>query len=145
LRGYHAIALYNPKYPVNVAGVLRAADCFGAAFVAYSGRRYKRHAADTQKAYRRIPLFHTEDLRSAVPFDCVPVAIELLDSGRSLPTYTHPERAFYIFGQEDGTLGSQVLSWCRDVVYVPTRWCMNLAATVNVVLYDRLAKNGGVL
>jgi tRNA(Leu) C34 or U34 (ribose-2'-O)-methylase TrmL len=23
---------------------------------------------------------------------------------------------------------------------VPTRFCMNLAATVNVVLYDRLAK-----
>jgi tRNA(Leu) C34 or U34 (ribose-2'-O)-methylase TrmL len=26
------------------------------------------------------------------------------------------------------------------VVYVPTIGCMNLAATVNVVLYDRLAK-----
>ena len=27
------------------------------------------------------------------------------------------------------------------VVYVPTIGCMNLAATVNVVLYDRLAKS----
>jgi len=26
------------------------------------------------------------------------------------------------------------------VVYIPTVGCMNLAATVNVVLYDRLAK-----
>ncbi|CSB46617.1 RRNA methylase%2C putative [Vibrio cholerae] len=29
------------------------------------------------------------------------------------------------------------------VVYVPTHGCMNLAATVNVVLYDRLAKSLG--
>lgn len=28
-----------------------------------------------------------------------------------------------------------------DLVAVPTRFCMNLAATVNVVLYDRLAKS----
>jgi tRNA(Leu) C34 or U34 (ribose-2'-O)-methylase TrmL len=26
------------------------------------------------------------------------------------------------------------------VVYIPTVGCMNLAATVNVVLYDRMAK-----
>jgi tRNA(Leu) C34 or U34 (ribose-2'-O)-methylase TrmL len=26
------------------------------------------------------------------------------------------------------------------VVYVPTQGCMNLAASVNVILYDRLAK-----
>ncbi len=45
-----------------------------------------------------------------------------------------------MFGPEDGTLGDDVLSWCRDVIYVPTRYCMNLAATVNVVLYDRMQK-----
>jgi tRNA(Leu) C34 or U34 (ribose-2'-O)-methylase TrmL len=28
------------------------------------------------------------------------------------------------------------------VIYIPTRYCMNLAATVNVVLYDRMAKRG---
>ena len=47
------------------------------------------------------------------------------------------------FGPEDGTLGPEILAWCRDVVYVPTRYCMNLAATVNVVLYDRAAKQAG--
>ncbi|TOK02114.1 hypothetical protein CGI27_01360, partial [Vibrio parahaemolyticus] len=31
----------------------------------------------------------------------------------------------------------------HHVVYVPTHGCMNLAATVNVVLYDRLAKSLG--
>lgn len=51
-----------------------------------------------------------------------------------------PARAFYVFGPEDGTLGSDILSWCPQRLMVPTRTCMNLAATVNVVLYDRLAK-----
>ena len=45
-----------------------------------------------------------------------------------------------IFGPEDGSLGESVFSYCRDIIYVPTNFCMNLAATVNVVLYDRLLK-----
>ena len=52
-------------------------------------------------------------------------------------------RTFYVFGAEDATLGARTLSWCRDVIYVPTAGCMNLAATANVVLYDRLVKMGG--
>jgi tRNA(Leu) C34 or U34 (ribose-2'-O)-methylase TrmL len=52
----------------------------------------------------------------------------------------HPERAFYVFGPEDGTLGTRHLSKCVRKIMVPTKFCMNLAATVNVVLYDRLAK-----
>ena len=76
---------------------------------------------------------NTDDIRSSV-------AIELVEGAKELPSYAHPLRAFYIFGPEDGTLGKSVLSWCRDVVMVPTAHCMNLAATVNVVLYDRMAK-----
>jgi tRNA(Leu) C34 or U34 (ribose-2'-O)-methylase TrmL len=38
-------------------------------------------------------------------------------------------------------LGERVLSWCRDVVYIPTNGCLNLAACVNVVLYDRQSKS----
>ena len=63
-----------------------------------------------------------------------------VEGATSLVDYIHPERAFYIFGAEDATLGERVLSRCRDVIYVPTSGCMNLAATVNVVLYDRMAK-----
>lgn len=89
-----------------------------------------------------MPLFQVDDLRSVVPYDCVPVAVDLIDGAIPLNEYEHPERAFYIFGAEDQTLGDRVLSWCRDVAYIPTRSCMNLAATVNVVLYDRCVKIG---
>ena len=63
-----------------------------------------------------------------------------VDDARDLTTYTHPERAFYIFGPEDGTLGKSITERCRDRILVPTKHCMNLAACVNVILYDRLAK-----
>ncbi len=129
-RGFVGIGLENPKFAANVGAVLRAAGCYGAEFVAVRGLRYKRAGTDTQKAYRHLPLFQVEDLHEIVPFDCVPVAVDLLKNARSLPQYQHPERAFYIFGSEDGTLGRSVIDWCRDVIYVPTRFCMNLASLI---------------
>ena len=58
-----------------------------------------------------------------------------------LPSFKHPDDVIYIFGPEDSTIGQDVLEKADAVVYVPTITCMNLAATVNVVLYDRLAKS----
>lgn len=139
-RGYSAIGLHMPKTPANVGSVLRAAGCYGAAMVATTGKRYTRAPTDVGKQYLHMPLFNVDDLRTVVPFDCVPVAVDLIEGAKSLTTYHHPERAFYVFGPEDGTLGPEITSWCRDVVYVPTAWCMNLAGCVNVVLYDRMAK-----
>lgn len=139
-RGYAAIGLHMPKTPSNVGSALRAAHCYGTAMVAHTGQRFRTASTDTMKAYRHLPLINTDDLFSVLPHDCVPVAVDLLDGARCLTDYTHPERAFYIFGPEDGTLGPAIVNRCRDKVYVPTAFCMNLAAAVNVVLYDRMAK-----
>lgn len=76
--------------------------------------------------------------------NCVPVAVELIDRAKIILDYEHPERAFYIFGPENGALGTNVMSWCRDKIYIPTRFCMSLSATVNVVLYDRMVKRWGI-
>lgn len=146
MRGFACIGLHNPKNEVNVGAVMRAAGCYGASLVAISGRRFRRHCTDTAKAWRHLPVVHgLETVFDAIPYDCVPVAVDLVDGAVSLPYYAHPERAMYIFGPEDGTLGATVLGRCRDRVMVPTRHCMNLAATVNVVLYDRLAKRANAL
>ena len=139
-RGYAAIGLVNPKTNSNVGSVLRASHVYDAKMVAVTGRRYTRAASDTTAAYRHRPFLQVDKLKDVVPYDCVPVAVEILDGATPLPDYYHPERAFYVFGPEDGTLGKDVLKWCRDVVYVPGEECMNLAACVNVVLYDRMAK-----
>jgi tRNA(Leu) C34 or U34 (ribose-2'-O)-methylase TrmL len=139
-RGYAAVGLYKPKTPENVGAAIRAAYCYGAVFVAQSGVRYEGSALDTAKGHRHLPLLTVDSLINTIPHDCVGVAVDLLPNARSLVDYTHPERALYVFGPEDGTLPAELVEHCKDVVYVPTRYCMNLAATVNVVLYDRLAK-----
>jgi len=145
MRGYSAIGLLNTKRECNLGGVLRAAHCYGAAMVVLSGRRFKNSAANTTAAHRHLPLIEAENIFDAIPYDCVPVAVEIIPNARPLMPYTHPERAFYIFGPEDGTIPDAIIKRCRDIVFVPTRFCMNLAATVNVILYDRMAKNGTTL
>lgn len=142
MRGYSCIGLDNPKCNYNVGSALRCAGNFGVSLIAISGQRYKRKRTDTMKIYRHLPLLQVENLKSVIPYDCVPVAVDLIDGAISLPEYKHPERAFYIFGAEDATLGERILSFCRDVVYIPTNRCMNLAGTIHVVLYDRMLKKG---
>ena len=139
-RGYAAVGLHNPKDRKNVGGVLRSAACFGVAMVAIAGTRYKTQRTDTAHAYLTIPLLQVDNLRSVIPYDCVPVAVEYLAGAIPLPEYAHPLSAFYIFGPEDGDLGRQLFSWCRDVVTIPTQGSLNLATAVTVVLYDRAAK-----
>lgn len=138
-RGFCAIGLVNPKTGPNIGGVMRAVGVYGAALLVIQGDRFKRIPTDTMKSYRHTPVLNAP-LRDSIPFDCVPVAVDLVAGAKPLMGYQHPERAFYIFGPEDSTLGRETLAWCRDVVYVPTNGCMNLAAAVNVVLYDRMAK-----
>ncbi len=144
MRGYSAIGLVNSKTPENVGGVCRAASCYDASFIALSGTRAETvlaHPTDTFKTYRHKPVIMVDDIKSIIPYGCVPVAVDLIDGATPLPEFTHPERAFYIFGPEDGTLDENIISWCSHTVYIPMNRCSNLAATVNVVLYDRMAKS----
>ncbi len=129
IRGYSAVGLHNPKSKENVGSALRACGVYSASMMAISGKRYRASCTDTMQAHRHMPFHQVDDLHGIIPFNCVPVAVELLDNAESLVEFKHPEKAFCVFGPEDGTLGKAV-----------TNWCMNLAATVNVVLYDRLFK-----
>lgn len=140
------IALDNPKSGANVGGAMRACGVYEAAMVVIAGGRFKSlkgSPADTMKAWKHIPVVEVDDVFDALPHDCVPIAVDMLDDAKPLPNYRHPERAFYIFGAEDATLGARITDRCRDKIIVPTKHCMNLAATVNVILYDRAAKRWG--
>jgi len=142
--GYSSIGLVDPKTPANVGSVVRACGVYGAAQCVFTGKRFakaRQFITDPQKFHRHIPLINVENLQDVIPMDCVPIAVDLIEGAIPLNEYKHPERAFYIFGPEDGTLGREITSFCRDVVYIPGNGCMNLAATVNVVLYDRMAKS----
>ena len=140
------IGLVNPKSPENVGMVMRAAGCYEATRVFYTGERFERARkffTDTKNAHEKIPLQGAEDLLKTVPEGSKIVAVELVEGAIPLMHFEHPDSAYYIFGPEDGSLSQSILDACDHVVYIPTIGCMNLAATVNVVLYDRLAKSLG--
>lgn len=142
------IGLVNPKSPENVGAVMRAAGCYQADSVAYTGVRYARAAkfsTDTKSVTRRIALTGVESLLDDLPADVQIVCVELAEGATPLPHFQHPKKAMYIFGPEDGSIPQDIADRADHVVYVPTIGCMNLAASVNVLLYDRLAKSDNMI
>ncbi len=146
------VGLINPKSPDNVGSVMRAAGNYGVDAVYYTGTRYQRalkfnsESNSTTPNTRRsisqhIALTGVHDLLKQVSVDMQIVCIEFAENAIALPDYQHPEMALYLFGPEDGNISQDIINKADAVVYVPTDGCMNLAATVNVVLYDRLAKS----
>ncbi|WP_414827566.1 RNA methyltransferase [Alteromonas sp. H39] len=144
MKSHVSLGLVNPKSAVNVASILRAAVCYGVNAVFYTGQRYryaKDFNADTKAFHKIIPTIGVEDLLECKPKGSRVVAVELVENAVPLPAFHHPDNAFYVFGPEDGSLSNAFIEHVDDVVYIPTHHCMNLAATANVLLYDRLAKS----
>ncbi|MFT2090919.1 RNA methyltransferase [Paraglaciecola sp. 2405UD69-4] len=138
------LAITNPKSPQNMGSILRAAGNYNVQTIRYTGERYARASAfstDTKNVHLNVPVNQVDTIINlATDTHLTKVAIELVEGATPLPLFTHPENALYIFGPEDGSIEQKVIDQCDHVVYVPTIGCMNLAATVNVLLYDRLAK-----
>jgi tRNA(Leu) C34 or U34 (ribose-2'-O)-methylase TrmL len=142
------IGLINPKSPDNVAAILRAAGNFRAGGVLYTGKRYphavQRNPATPnlrRKISQDIPLTGVTCLLDHVPVSMKVVCVEFAENAAPLPAFQHPDHAIYVFGPEDGTIGQDVIDRADAVVYIPTAGCMNLSASVTVVLYDRLSKS----
>jgi len=143
------IGLMNPKGAENVGGVMRAAGCYQADQVFYSGLRYDRAMklnTDTKNISSVIPLINIDSLNvnnliEAVEAGTIIVCVDLIEGATPLPEFEHPDNVLYIFGPEDGTISQAIVDRADHVVFVPTVGCMNLAASVNVLLYDRLAKS----
>ena len=142
-----SLGLVNPKSPDNVGSVLRAAANYGVDKVFYTGDRYPRaierkaRSVDMGRKVSKDVLIAQKDcLLEAVTDNMKIVCVEFALNAIPLPEYQHPENAFYIFGPEDGSIDQALIDQADDVVYVPTVGCMNLSASVNVLLYDRLLK-----
>jgi tRNA(Leu) C34 or U34 (ribose-2'-O)-methylase TrmL len=143
-----SIGLCNPKSVSNVGSVLRAAGCYGAKAIYFTGQRFQhaaKYSTDTKNQHQQIVLQASESLIDSVDANTHIVCVELVEGAIALPAYKHPDKALYIFGPEDGSISQALINQSHDVVYIPTTGCMNLAATVNVVLYDRLAKSAQAL
>jgi tRNA(Leu) C34 or U34 (ribose-2'-O)-methylase TrmL len=143
-----SVILTDPRYPHNVGGALRACACWGLPQLWWSGDRVKLDYAkgerlpreERMKGYKHVQLHHDNRVLDRIPRDATPVCVELLPTSQPLETFDHPDNPIYIFGPEDGSVPIQVRRHCHHFIFIPTHFCLNLAAAVNVVLYDRLLK-----
>ena len=143
-----SIGLINPKSPDNVGAVLRAAANYRVNKVFYTGDRYpqaikrKSRIVDmSRKVSKDVLLSAADHLTDVITDNMKIVCVEFAINAIPLPAYQHPTDALYIFGPEDGSIDQAIIDQADAVIYVPTVGCMNLSASVNVLLYDRMAKS----
>lgn len=142
-----AILLIDPKYPRNLAGVIRSCAAYGVTELRYTGTRLDAAIAregrlpreERMKGYSSV-----RTLRSERPFDefrdLIPIAIEVRRDAEMLHEFEHPPNALYVFGPEDGGLTGVTARHCHRFVAIPTRHCLNLGVAVATTLYDRQVK-----
>jgi tRNA(Leu) C34 or U34 (ribose-2'-O)-methylase TrmL len=144
-----AVGLINPKYAHNVGAAVRAASCFGVKQIWFTGDRVsldpkkgeRLPREERMRGYKDVELRQFDYFFDEFDRSVTPVAIELRPNSESLTTFEHPENPLYVFGPEDGSIPSVTLRHCHRFVVIPTRHCVNLAAAVYIVLYDRLIKS----
>ena len=142
-----AILLIDPKYPHNVGQSVRACAAYGIQDLYYTGDRMNAAMKELKRlpreermrGFRSVKLQHLERPFDYLP-NLIPVAVEIRPNSEALPVFEHPENALYVFGPEDGSLGSGVLGQCHRFVAIPSAHCLNLSMAVGTVLYDRQAK-----
>jgi hypothetical protein len=93
--GFFGVGVYNAKAAENVGTLWRSAFMLGASFVFTIGARNAwEKAADTYKAWRRVPAFRYEGwhaFAASAPYSATWVAVEL--GGVPLHEFEHPECA----------------------------------------------------
>ncbi len=142
-----SVLLWKPKTPENIGHALRVCRCFGASLLVVE----PRCALNKTKTKRRIRSTATHaanydwrvisesgatslmTLGSTVP-------IEIQDDSVRLERFEHPADALYVFGPEEGAVPASITEVYGPSVVIPSIACLNLAAAVSVVLYDRAAK-----
>lgn len=142
-----AIILINPKYPHNVGHAVRACACWGIDQLYWTGDRVSLNIESGErlpreerlKGYKMVE-YRQDDRPFNLFKDVIPIAIEVRENAECLTDFEHPENAVYVFGPEDGSVPKPILHLCHRFVMIPTHFCLNLAAAVNIVLYDRRIK-----
>jgi len=143
-----SIVLIDPRFPHNIGAAVRAASCFGAGRVIWSGTRAKDliDAAkripreERMKGYREVEVkWSNRPLDGTKPAETV--CVEILPGTVPLPYFMHPLNATYVFGPEDGSVPKGIRELCGHFIQIPSYHCLNLAACVYIVLYDRMLRS----
>lgn len=152
------VLLINPKYAHNVGAAFRACAAWGVPLLRWTGTRMD----EFERINGRLPREERmRQYKDQVDWECMmgeprpitkilsgyrmtPVCVEVGEGYETLPDFGHPENALYVFGPEDGSVPRPIKQHCHRFVSIPTHVCLNLAAAVNVVLYDRQSKAGSL-
>lgn len=145
----NGVVLINPKYAHNVGGAIRACAAFGVPQLRWTGDRVlvetyngRLPREERMREYNAAVTWS----RAQRPLDELagtPIAVELHQGAELLTSFKHPDDAIYVFGPEDGSVPKALRVRCHRFVVIPTHHCLNLAAAVNIVLYDRRIKTLG--
>ena len=144
-RGYFGIGAESISKSVNLGGLLRSANAFGASFTFTVGAddRAFEMRSDTSKADTHVPVFHWKSVDEVqFPKGCSLVGVELLNSATDLPSFPHPLQCAYVLGPERGVLSAELLACCDHVIRIPTNFSLNVATAGAIVMYDRLRALG---
>jgi tRNA(Leu) C34 or U34 (ribose-2'-O)-methylase TrmL len=145
-----AIIMHNPKYPHNVGAAVRACSCFNSSLIIFTGDRvsltpegkkgYRLPREERMKGYKHVQLMNDNYPFNRFTRDVTPVAVEVRENSEMLPHFIHPPNPVYVFGPEDGSIPQIYLKHCQRFLVIPSPFCLNLAAAIYVVLYDRMSK-----
>lgn len=145
-RGYFGIVVEGASKSANIGAVLRTAHGFGASFCFTIGLGWDSRAArlaDTADTPARVPLWRFPDVAAlSLPRGCQLIGVEMLDEAIDLPSFRHPLGAAYVLGPEREGLSPALLARCAHVVWIPTRFALNLSVAGAIVMYDRLLAHG---
>lgn len=142
-RGYFGIGIENTKTELNIGTLWRSAKILNASFIFTIGKRYKKQASDTLKAYRHIPFYQYDtftEFYGMIPYDCKLIGVELDERANQINNFIHPERAIYLLGSEDNGISKEALGKCHAIVQLPGEYCLNVAVAGSIVMYDRFIK-----
>lgn len=140
---YSGVFLENTKNGYNLGAAVRAAGAFDAKWVGVSGERWATKGdwrnMDAEGTHLQLPVFL--NIQPMLPEGTEGVAVEISDDATNLVDFVHPPRAVYFFGPEDGAISPLIRTKCKHTIFIPTVKSLNLGMAVNIVLYDRQAKD----
>lgn len=148
-----AVVLTSLKLRHNLESVLRAAANFGCSRVHWTGTRVTeapknprpKRARDRADDYQmpagmRWSRERDDILAKLKGEGYTLVAVEITPQAQLLDNFTHPAKAAYVFGPEDGNLDPKLASQCAHTVKISSNGCLNVAMAATVVLHDRSVK-----
>ena len=141
MRGYFAIGAEGLSKPMNFGNLMRSAHAFGASFVftVDATREIGRVLSDTSRSAEHVPYYAWKSIdEMELPKKCSLVGVELMEGAIDLPSFRHPPQAAYVLGPEQGSLSDEMLERCDFTIKIPTRFCINVATTGAIVMYDRM-------